>query len=449
MSSIKLVQREVESMFDELQKMDLLGEDKTEEVAETGGTVLLDGRCIELVRDKTGNLRLFDSGEKRLAERVKCDGRIYVPPSLSPSLLEALTLPAGFTPSDSTKETFAKLSSVFVEHSMPESVAQKLTLWALSTWFADLLPVAPCLILTGPRPEASLVLRLLSSVVRHGLSVGAFDIAGFRSLPMHLQPTLLISDVSPSKLKLLAASNDHRAYLTREGLTDLYCAKALYAGPRLSSIDFESAFHIHLVPSRGKLPVLTDIQQRGLTAECQPRLVDYRIKHSRQVRDSEFDIPSLASEFRILARVLGSGIADEPELRKQLVTLLQEYQDETHVGAASPEAFVIEALLNLSHSKQADQLLYVGELAACTNRVLKSSGGSEILGPKAVGWILRNVLNLSPRRNARGFAMRLTEPVQHRIHQLAIEFQVWTMASGCNYCNGIVPVLQEKDKPAA
>jgi hypothetical protein len=449
LSSIKLVQRKAKSPFDfELPTFDLPGDNKVEEVAETGGIVLSDGRCIELIRDKTGALALFDSVTKKYDKEIKCGGQIYVPPTMSASLAGGLTIPVGCAPSGSTAETFTKLCGVFTERGVPEALAQKLTYWSLSTWFTDLLPLAPCLLLTGPRFEASLILQILACVVRHGLPLGAFNLAGFQSLPMHAQPTLLISDVNPSMVKLLANSNYHQPYLTKGGLLDLYCAKALYAGPRIN-LALDGAFHVHVVPFRSKQPVITTFDQLSLTAEFQPRLVDYRITHAKQVREFMLDIACLSSEFRLLGGVLGAGVIDDSDLRSRLANVLQEHQDEISVGVISPEPFVIEALLNLIHTNSREFLVHIGELAVSTNVIAKGRGAEKI-EPKSLGWMLRNSFNLTPKRDAKGFAIRMTNPIRQRVHQLAVAFQAWNaLSSECTYCKGISGVGDEQGKPAA
>jgi hypothetical protein len=329
-------------------------------------------------------------------------------------------------------------------------VAQKLTYWSLSTWFTELLPVAPCLLITGPRPEANFILQLLACVVRHGLPLGTFTAAGFQSLPMHVQPTLLIGHVNSSMLKLLSSSNYHGPHLMKDELTDLFCAKAFYAGPHIDKVAFEGAFHIHVSPLRGKLPLISDCEQRRVIADLQPLLVDHRIKHATHVRDSLFDIAILGPESRIVAWVLGSGIIDDSELRARLEILLHEYHDEACVGVACLEPFVIEALLRFSHAGLREDLVYVGELTAKTNGILKDRGAGRKLEPKAVGWMLRNSFGLIPKRDAKGYALSMTDAIPRRIHQLAVEYQVWNVRSPeCIDCKHVTGVGDEQDKPAA
>jgi hypothetical protein len=433
MSSFNLVQRPIPN---ELDVQD------TEELAETGGIVFSDGHCLELIRDDATHLSLLDSSRQKGAQRIKYQGRTYVPPIIDASLMEALTLPTRRA-SGSTADIFTKMCIVFSEHGISDLSSKKLTYWTLSTWFAELFPLAPYLVITGSRQEAHLVLQLLACVVRHGLPLADISLAGLSSLPTHIQPTLLIGHPSPSTWKALQMSSYPRAYLhTKDGVADLYCAKAVYADTPIVDDAVDGAFHVRLAPPQGKPSVVTDLALRNLAADFQPRLVDYRMRLVGQVRDSDFDVVDLGAELRILARVLGSAIVDAPELRADLVNILQDYQEEIRAGDWTNEKYVvIEAMLDHCHSEQRDQLLYVGQLADTANRILKDRGSREKLEPKALGWILRNSMGFTPKRNGRGFAMRLTEDVRRTIHRLARDFQVPTMSGTATACSQCAEIL--------
>jgi hypothetical protein len=415
---------------------------ETEEVFETGGMVFSDGHCLELIRDEGGHLSLLDSNRKRGAQQIKYHHRTYVPPVIYASLLEALTLPAGRAFA-STTDIFTKIWPLFTEHGLLDQAAKKLTYWVFHTWFVDLFPLAPWLVLTGSRPEAHLVLQLLAALARHGLPLADITLSGLLSMPMHIQPTLLIGRLSPGMRKVLSTSTYPRAFFPiRHGLADLYCAKAVYAGTHFVDDAVDGVFRVHLAPFHGKLPVLSDLAQQNLAADFQPLLLDYRMRHVAEVRDSAFDAPALAAELRILARVLGSAIVDGPELRADLVNLLQQYQEEIAAGNAfNEESIAVEALLSHSHSNEPNQLVYVGQLTDTSNRLLKERGSREKLEPKALGWTIRSSLGLFPKRNAKGFAIKLTEDVRHRIHQLARDFQVLPpdeAQGNCTHCADIL-----------
>jgi hypothetical protein len=434
MSLLKVVQTPIEPRADEASPP----EKRKKEVAETGGIVFSDGRSLELIRDRAGRLALLDSARKRGAQRIRYKGRTYVPPTVDASLSEALTLPTGRA-TGSTTDIIKNICTTFAQYGLSDQTAIKLTYWRLSTWFADLFPLAPCLSITGPMLEAILVLQLLACVVRHGLLLADINLSRFLSLPTHVQPTLLIGRSSSAVRNVLSASNYRRAYVpNRDGVTDLHCAKAVYAGAHVKDDAPDGAFHVHLTSIDGKLPVISDLAVQKLAGDFQPLLLDYRMRNAAQVRDSNFDIPALPSELRLLVRVLGSAIVDAPELQADLAKLLQAYKDDIRLGDAYNEQhIVIEALLNHGHSEQADQLLYVGQLTDTANNILKDRGSREKLSPKALGWMLRSLLGFTPRRNGKGFAIKLTGEVLLRIHRLAREFQVLATnetARACSQC---------------
>jgi hypothetical protein len=437
-SSIKVVQRPVKSVSEEIADFKIFDEKKTENVCETGGVVFANGRCIELFKDDNERLYLVDSADNSLRERIEYQGQIYVPPAIHPSLLQSLKLPCSRL-SVSAAGNFKRICTLFMERGICEQASRKLTYWTLASWFADLFSLAPFLILSGSRPEASVVLQLLSCSVRHGLSLADINMAEFRSLPMHLQPTLLIHRASPTIMKLLSMSNYAGAYLpTKGGIADPFCAKAIYAGPYQLGAGADSVLRVHLPASRGKLPVVSDLEQRSLADDLQARLADYRMRYAGQVRGSDFDVPGLRSDIRMLARILGSAIVDAPQLRADLVRLLREDQDQIAVGNAfDGEAITIEALFSHSHSGQSDQIVHVGQLAETANRILRDRGSHEKLEPKALGWVIRNSLGLSPKRNSKGFGIKLTEDVRRRIHHLALDVQILAAdeaKDGCGLC---------------
>jgi hypothetical protein len=67
----------------------------------------------------------------------------------------------------STGALFAAIKESIVNCGLSEHAAQVAVYFLLSSWFVEILPVAPFLLISGPRAEASLLLALLSRLVRH------------------------------------------------------------------------------------------------------------------------------------------------------------------------------------------------------------------------------------------------------------------------------------------
>jgi hypothetical protein len=192
--------------------------------------------------------------------------------------LEVLTLPSGRASCGSTSALFEAISDLFVVHGIPPEAARLFAHFTACTWFPELLPIAPCVVIRGPRPEAHLALGVLGSVVRHGLFLTEITMRAFGGLPMHLQLTLLIGCLKPSVHQALGASIFPRAYLPcSEGLMHVCCAKAVYAGARApEGLSDQSVLRIDLPPSQKRLPVIDVAEQQEIAAEFQPRLVDFR-----------------------------------------------------------------------------------------------------------------------------------------------------------------------------
>jgi hypothetical protein len=410
---------------------------------ETCGEVFSDGKCIELVRDsETGRLQLlaFDGEKRTRGDRVEVDGRVYVPPDLHPSIVRAVTLPAECLEYGTTGKLFTAIQESLLNNGVPEEVALPLTYLAIATWFTDCLPGAPCLLITGPRPEASLLLRLLGCLVRHPMPLIDLSLPSLRSAPMCLQPTFLIDQwLQPSMVRrLIAANNRHAQLPSNGGVVNVYSSKAIYAG--LTANDAllgDGVLQINLSPSRGKLPVLDERTEKAIENQFQPMLLMYRARNIGKVRNSEFDLPEFASGIRILARILGAPLVDAPALQAGLRSVLQGQQEKIRAqGWLDERSVVIEAALAFCHRGYEDRA-YVGAIAATATEILKGRGESVLLEPKAVGAMLRSVFGIIPKRDANGFAVRLTEDNRRKIHGLARNFDVASLEdreARCPHC---------------
>src|SRR5215471_2628052 len=196
------------------------------------------------------------------------------------SILPDPACPSSAAPSDSndarqvklTLDLFGSIRDSLTTRGIPEGAALRATYFVFSTWFADRLPFAPCLLIAGPRPEGRFLLELLACLVWHPLPIGMLTQARFLSLPLALEPTLLIDDerIGPSTWELVRASNRRNSYVPlKDGLFDTYCAKAIYCGNEPRNLD-ESTLKINLQPSRGRLPVLEASEKILIADELRP-----------------------------------------------------------------------------------------------------------------------------------------------------------------------------------
>jgi hypothetical protein len=368
--------------------------------------------------------------------------------------------PTRRTPSDlaqghkSTIGLFTAIRDVFRFHGLAEGPALLATHFVFSTWFADCLPFAPWLIVTGPRPEGHLLLDLLECVVRTPLPLVELTRSSFLRLPK-LKPTLLIDQegITRSNWKLLRASNYPNAQMSsKDGPRKIYCAKAIYCGNEEGDHSFDdSVLRIELSPSRGRLPLLDEKDKRAISKDLQPKLRAYRRRNLATVRASNFDVPEFTSAIRILSRVLGAPIVDAPELQVGLRLELQKYQEDIQARSWSdPRFVVIEALLVHCHRGQAK--VHVGEVANTANLIRTGRGEGTDVEAREIGAILRRH-GLSPKRDSEGFAIPLDNAMHRHIHDLGRRFGLISveLAARCSSCRKILEtggVINESATPS-
>jgi hypothetical protein len=260
-----------------------------------------------------------------------------------------------------TAELFAGILGAFKARGFADTAALTATYFAFSTWFSAFLPCAPCLLISGPGPEARLLVDLLECVVRNPIPISELTRGGFLSIDMDLEPTLLIAQerIADSLWELVRASNHRNAQVpSANGMRKIYCAKVMYVGDESLDVGSdESLLQINLSPLRGRVPFLEPNDKSDLIAEFQPRMQAYRQQNYVQVCDSRFDLPELGSASRILARVLGAPIVAAPEVQASLGPLLRDYQDAIRAELwLNPRCVVIEAVLSRCHDGKSERM---------------------------------------------------------------------------------------------
>ena len=76
-----------------------------------------------------------------------------------------------------------------MQASLPQQTSALLTFWAIGTWFADSLPIAPGLAIIGPEFESDLVLRTLRNYCRVPLLLAGADVTSLQRVDWRSTPT--------------------------------------------------------------------------------------------------------------------------------------------------------------------------------------------------------------------------------------------------------------------
>jgi hypothetical protein len=419
----------------------------------TYGELGKSGHIIELVRPFLAGplgLHFFDGKTATVSSSLQVGDRLLKPPSLSASIHRVVRLPEKSLDFLSTAQLFKQVCELFAEAGFDTDVVLAATYFAFATWFADVLPAAPCLLITGPRLEAGYLLQLLSLVVHHPLPISELNRRVLVSLPMQLKLTLLINSggLCGSSLELLRISSHHKAFLSvRDGLVDVFCAKAVFCGQSVAAqfID-ESALQLRLAPFR-ELPVNTDRNHsEGIARNLQSKFLAYRCQYIQNVQASQFDLSTFPSETRILAKVLGAPIVDAPELQRALVPLLEKHVESRRADRwTDVQSVALEAVMHHIH-KDPGGRVQVGEITRTVMGILKGRGDPTPHDPREIGTLLRD-FGLVPKRRSDGFIVSLDFKASQTMHRLANGLGLLAIQNTkCSDCTEIADAHPENGK---
>ena len=116
-----------------------------------------------------------------------------------------------------TGNLFARIKQTIGEQThLSDKDSALLTFWALSTWFQDVLPLAPGLAVSGWAHEGEVVLRTLRAFCYHPILIAGMTSATLNDIDWDRKPTLLISEPALSKrMAALLGTSTCRGYLAR------------------------------------------------------------------------------------------------------------------------------------------------------------------------------------------------------------------------------------------
>jgi hypothetical protein len=320
---------------------------------------IVDDSLIELVANaRTGGEELLlCTGEARSkGRRIEHSGHVYVAMQLELSLRRCLSLPAETADYGSTSRLFDAIKSVFLKAGFSLEISETASFFVLASWVAELLPQAPCLLITGARAEGLHLLEVLACLTRRPLPLLApGSIAALAPvLSTGLAPTLLINAemLHHEKLGFWLTSTARSARVIVAGkLVDISAARVIFVGESLESPPLDQPMLVvNTETSDGLLPVISRDRQAELASRFQPQLLEYRVRNFVKIRASTADLPGAPAAIRISARILGAIALDAPELQACSRRVLDHLQG-IHANQfwLDPRALVIEAALARCH----------------------------------------------------------------------------------------------------
>lgn len=391
----------------------------------TYGELFPSGATIDLLQPpETGSqqLHFFDGKDTAIGSQVEFDGRLFRPARLSDSMKRIVRFPEKSVDFVCTTQLFEETLQLFSGSGFGATIARAATYFVFATWFAEVLPFAPFVFVTGPRFEAASLFRLLSFVVRHPLPISEFNRRALISLPMQMNLTFLITllELRRSSLELLRISNRNPALLSvKDELVDVFCAKAVYCEDTENNpLNDEIGLHIHLTPSG--VVLANNDRQESAAQNLQSKFLAYRCRNIMRVQQSQFDLPNLTSKTRILGRVLGAPLVDAPALGVELARILENREESERLNRWTDlRCVVLEAVIHHLH-KEPDSRIHVGEITQTAMAILRGRGDFREHDPREIGNVLRT-LGIYSKRHAGGYAIALDSALNHDMHRLAHE----------------------------
>jgi hypothetical protein len=413
----------------------------------SAGESFADGAMIELISGSSKpNLLLWKGRKANVGARVEHGGCTYEAPELDPILWRAMRLPAGYCDYGSARALFDGIRGLFQRQlGLSEPESRLLACFAISTWLADRLPSAPGLTISSVDEELGVnVLRLLGCVCRHPLMLAEVTPSSFRSLPMHLSPTLLLNQqvLRPNLERLFRASSFRGLYLPGIGgrVVNAYGAKAIFCGDDAADTLTDGMMHISVAPSELQPSALDEQVQNEIASQFQPRLLMYRLKNSGKVRERDVDVSKFTFATRQLARTVAECFPEDAQLAGKAVELLRPQDEEVRrERTRDVNCAIVEILWRIVHDKK-QRAVSVNKLAGGVNALLRDRGEILQYSPETIGWKLRNNLKIPRHDNSLGRHVLLGRDTSQSVHRLAQAYDLpcaQNVETGCPDCNRV------------
>jgi hypothetical protein len=397
-------------------------------------TILPDGRMVDLItsirQPSSLGFLVWQDGNIRLASHIEHEGELLVVPKMDPTVISALRLPTTARSCPEIGELFMLMMNYIETYvDITTEYSFLAAAFALSTWFADRLSVAPYLSICGP-PESgkTTLVRLLHCLCRRAIHASTITPASLYRLAAQVRPTLLIDEADFGRDR---TSRDFQRLLrggNRQGSRVLCNGKAFENfGPKVmaSRVPLDDAalvsrnINIVMTPSDRDVPSFDLDAEEKFSDALQPMLEMFRLLHYMRVVASQDPVfLKFPPRLRDNARALAAAMLGNEELQQRLAGALESQVHSMQFDRFNePEWVVMLALYGLCHSRNGD--CYVHELTDETNRILRENGETHLYSPKKVGQILNKSLGFPTRRRGEGYRVELTLTSGRKIHSQA------------------------------
>jgi len=394
---------------------------------------LPDGRLVDLIQEPSDEAKLsfvvFKDGQFDVQRTIKHGGRMFVPPRLDPSLARAVRFPARPQGNPTVRGILDELTKVFTSYlTLRRRAAFLSAAYVLATWFADCLPLAPTLLVSGiPGARQETFFRLLQILCRRGLRIADITPVSLFRLASGIKPTLLTeSDLPRPVERLLRKGNKLGVFSIRSGQAFEF-GLPLVMHTRFPDANLASAMTtiaIELPCSTREPSSLAAVDMEDLAQRFVPQLLMFRLQNYFRVKDLAASCHlDHASAGPLLAQALGAAMLGDTRGQKKLIRALSDRELDFQLDRElEPEWLVARALFRFCHKPLA-QTIFVGHLTIYVNH-FQDVFHEPRSSAKRVGLILKSLGFRTRRLGSDGRGLVLTGRLKRQIHMLALQLGI-------------------------
>jgi hypothetical protein len=393
------------------------------------------GVRVETVEDPTDHtktlLAIYENGSVRLDGQYKSGGRLLAPVPRDSGIFNRVRLPRGAAPYKSIRSLLIDTRGLLCAClDIDPALAYLVSLFILSSWFAEKLPVAPYVALVGmPRSGKTTLLRLLQLLCRRSILVADISSAAFYQVYEQTTPTLLIDETRT------AADQKKLFHLLRSGSTPGFVAlrkdsSSNCYGPKVfawTELPDDRALNTRCIvipmyetdrtdlkrPTDPRILLAAEVLQKQF---LQLRLENFNLAPPPNVTNVK-GVDPLHSRNRDLYEALAYPIAYDKKLCQVLALLIGKQDQFTREPLSARQGAVLGALVTAVHSPGGSAAL-VADMTRSANRVLADQGEKLVLTPHAVGDLLTSFGIHDRKRTNKGWLLQFDQELRRKIHLL-------------------------------
>jgi hypothetical protein len=250
---------------------------------------------------------------------------------------------------------------------------------------------------------------------------------------------------------LLAARTEDQFIFHSGRFVSAFCPVVLQVEETVGNSEM-AGMELPMRTVRQEIPLLDSATAEAIAKEYQDQLLAHRLANLQTTRRSGFDPAELISPVRETARSIGACFSNDRNLQAEIVAQLRNSDDHARVlSSASQEATTIEAMLFLCHEKngKAHRGIHVGQIAHGVSVINEGRQQIESPSPRAQGDVLRTLGFVTKRIDRNGRGIMLCSDIRRRVHEIAMNLGVPSLAEGMKDCVDCKFVREQHDRQSA